>query len=314
MSEDKPCQKGIILAGGTGSRLYPLTKVTNKQLLPIFDKPTIYYPLTTLMLSGIREFLIICTPSDLPGVQNFLGDGHQWGIDIKYAPQEEPKGLPDAFIIGESFIKDDPVALILGDNFFHGQGLSALLNHAAMNTGGVHLFAYVVRDPSRYGVVVLDGYGAPLEIEEKPENPKSRYAVTGLYFYDNQVVELAKTLTPSKRGELEITDLNRLYIEKNEAAVHVLGRGFVWFDVGTPESLANASHYVQVLEERQATGIACPEEVAWRMNYISDEELETLAASLPKGSYAEYIGMLLERHETVHEVDPSQLRRRKDDL
>lgn len=298
------CRKGIILAGGSGTRLYPMTAVTNKQLLPIYDKPTIYYPLTTLMLAGINDILIICNPGDQKALELCLQDGSQWNISIQYAIQEAPNGLAEAFLIGESFIHNQPVALILGDNFYYGHGFSGLLEKTAQDVNGCHLLAYVVRDPRRYGVVVLDEHGQAKSIIEKPTEPLSRYAVTGLYFYDQQVVDYAKQLKPSARGELEITDLNNLYLQNNQVSVNVLGRGFVWFDVGTPESLAKASQYVQVVQERQAIGIACPEEVAWRMKYISDQAFYELCKQLPDNNYRQYLMSLLEEDMYVVQSHP----------
>ena len=290
------CTKGIILAGGSGTRLYPLTTLTNKQFLPIYNKPAIYYPLTTLMLAGIKDILIISNPSDKKTLENNLGNGKAWNINISYAEQLSPRGIPEAFIIGENFIGNDNVALILGDNFFHGPGFSDVLEATTQNIKGAHLFAYGVSDPKRFGVVSFDKYGKITQIEEKPEKPKSRFAVTGLYFYDNSVIEYAKSLRPSKRGELEITDLNNLYVIQNKAYVNLLGRGFVWFDIGTPLALNQASSYVHVLEEQQAVGIACPEEVSWRMGWINNTQFEALISKLPNGQYASYLNEILHEY------------------
>lgn len=293
------CKKGIILAGGSGSRLYPLTSLTNKQFLPIYNKPAIYYPITTLMLSGIRDILIISNPNDTKVLNESLGDGSSWNINISYAQQLEPKGIPEAFIIGEKFIGNDNVALILGDNFFHGPGFSNIIEQTAQNIFGAHLFAYAVSDPQRFGIVNFDKHGRIKQIEEKPTQPKSKYAVTGLYFYDNRAIEYAKSLKPSARGELEITDLNNLYVIQEQAYVNLLGRGFVWFDVGTPESLSKASSYVRVLEEQQGIGIACPEEVAWRMGWISINELISIIGRIPDCQYSKYLNAVLKESEDI---------------
>lgn len=294
--------KGIILAGGNGTRLYPLTTLTNKQFLPIYNKPAIYYPLTTLMLAGIKDILIISNPSDKKILEQSLGNGNTWNINLSYAEQLAPRGIPEAFTIGEEFIGDSNVALILGDNFFHGPGFSEVLENTAKNIRGAHLFAYPVSDPKRFGIVSFDREGKIFDIEEKPENPKSRFAVTGLYFYDNKVVEYAKKLSQSPRGELEITDLNNMYVANDNAYINLLGRGFVWFDVGTPLSLNQASSYVHVLEEQQAIGIACPEEVSWRMGWITDKELKALISILPASKYSEYLeNILLESQELLPE-------------
>ncbi|MEN6435721.1 MAG: glucose-1-phosphate thymidylyltransferase RfbA [Anaerolineaceae bacterium] len=281
--------KGIILAGGMGTRLYPLTLAVSKQLLPVYDKPMVYYPLSMLMLAGIREVLVISTDNDIQAYQALLGNGKQWGISFSYAVQEKPRGLPDAFLVGESFIGNDPVCLILGDNIFFGTGLPEQLRRAATIKSGAIIFAYPVKDPQRYGVVELDENNHVISIEEKPKAPKSNYAVPGIYFYDKKVVELSKKLKASSRGELEISDLNRLYMELGELQVSLLGRGIAWLDAGTHESLLQASSFVQAVEERQGLMIACPEEIAYRMGYISKEELSQLAQKLIHNQYGKYL-------------------------
>ncbi|QIG98772.1 MULTISPECIES: glucose-1-phosphate thymidylyltransferase RfbA [Bradyrhizobium] len=281
--------KGIILAGGTGSRLYPVTTVVSKQLLPVFDKPMIYYPLSTLMLGGIRDILIISTPQDKPLFQRLLGDGHEIGIRFSYATQETPRGLADAFIVGRDFIGDDSVALVLGDNIFYGHGLPSMLSAASVRKKGATVFGYVVNAPEQYGVVELDSTNRALSIEEKPKRPKSNVAVTGLYFYDNDVVDIAAGIKPSPRGEIEITDVNKAYLERGDLYVEVLGRGFAWLDTGTHSSLVEASHFVQILEQRQGLRIACPEEIALRQGYISLEAFAKVAQKTAKSSYGEYL-------------------------
>jgi len=281
--------KGIILAGGSGTRLYPVTQAISKQLLPIYDKPMVYYPLSTLMLAGIRDILLISTPKDTPRFEELLGDGRKWGIRLKYQEQKSPDGIAQAFLIGKKFIGNDPVALILGDNLFHGHDLTALLKKAAQKKRGATIFAYPVDDPERYGVVQFDKRGKAIGIEEKPKRPRSRYAVVGLYFYDNRVVEIAAGLKPSARGELEITDVNKAYLERGQLDVAPMGRGYAWLDTGTHESLLEASHFIETIERRQGLKIACPEEIAYRMGYISGAKLKALARPLAKSGYGEYL-------------------------
>ncbi len=287
-------RKGILLVGGSGTRLHPATKVISKQLMPVYDKPMVYYPLSTIMLAGIREILVISTPHDLPLYRKLLGDGSSWGLQFEYAEQPEPKGIAQALVIGEAFLNGDPACLILGDNIFYGHGMAQTLQAATARDTGATVFAYHVRDPARYGVVVLDGAGRPTDIEEKPKNPRSNFAVTGLYFYDGHAAEIARNLKPSARGELEITDVNREYLGRGALNVEVFGRGTAWLDTGTHDSLLEAATFVSVLEARQGLKVACPEEIAWRMGYIDTDQLRQLAEPLKNSGYGQYLLDLIE--------------------
>ena len=286
-------RKGIILAGGSGTRLHPATLAISKQLLPVFDKPMIYYPLSTLMLAGIQDILIISTPQDTPRFEQLLGDGKKWGLNLQYAVQESPDGLAQAFLIGEQFIGNDLSALVLGDNIFYGHDFHLLLNAANQRPNGASIFAYHVHDPERYGVAEFDGDGKVLSLEEKPQSPKSNYAVTGLYFYDQQVIDIAKSIKPSARGELEITDVNRAYLARGSLSVEIMGRGYAWLDTGTHASLLEAGQFIATLEKRQGLKVACPEEIAFRQGWIGEAELESLAATLSKNGYGQYLQRLL---------------------
>ena len=292
-------RKGIILAGGSGTRLHPATLAISKQLLPVYDKPMVYYPVSTLMLAGMRDIMLISTPQDTPRFEQLLGDGRQWGINLHYAVQPSPDGLAQAFLIGEQFLGDAPSALVLGDNIFYGHDFQPLLGSAMARQQGATVFAYHVTDPERYGVAEFDAQGKVLSLEEKPKAPKSNYAVTGLYFYDNQVVPLAKSLQPSPRGELEITDLNRLYLAQGQLSVEIMGRGYAWLDTGTHDSLLDASQFIATLERRQGLKIACPEEIAWRHGWIDDEQLAKLATPLTKNGYGQYLQRLLHEKDGV---------------
>lgn len=297
MTETSYFRKGILLAGGAGSRLHPITRAVSKQLLPVYDKPMVYYPLSTLMLAGLRQILLITTPEDMPVFQRLLGDGQQWGIEIYYRVQPRPEGIAQAFLIGRDFIGSESVALILGDNIFYGQGFQGMLARVVTRSEGATVFAYPVKDPQRYGVVELDEAGRPVSIVEKPTQPKSRYAVTGLYFYDNEVVSIAASLQPSARGELEITDVNRAYLERQRLHVERFGRGFAWLDTGTHESLLQAANFIQTIEHRQGWKIACLEEIALRKGFISQLQFATLADQYPGSSYGQYLKELLETEE-----------------
>ena len=303
--------KGIILAGGSGTRLHPITRGVSKQMLPIYDKPMIYYPLSVLMLSGIREILIISTPTDLPNFERMLGDGKDFGLSLSYAEQPSPDGLAQAFLIGEEFIGDDSVCLILGDNIFYGHGFSGMLQQASQRVSGATVFGYQVSDPERFGVVAFDEFGVATSIEEKPETPKSDYAVTGLYFYDNRVVDIAKSIRPSARGELEITDVNNVYLEAGELNVSIMGRGFAWLDTGTHDSLMDAGHYVQTLERRQGLKVACLEEIAYRNGWLRRSQVQAIGEQLQKTGYGQYLLKVAQEPE-VPDVKSTPRRRRSD--
>ncbi len=297
--------KGIVLAGGSGTRLYPVTRVVSKQLLPVYDKPMIYYPLSTLMLAGIRDTLVISTPTDLPKFEQLLGDGSQWGLNLQYAVQPSPDGLAQAFVIGKNFVGKGSVSLVLGDNIFYGHGLSESLQRAAGRETGATVFGYYVKDPERYGVIEFDADGHAVGVEEKPLRPRSHYAVTGLYFYDNQVLEIAENLEPSERGELEITDVNLEYLRRGELRVEVMSRGTAWLDTGTHESLQQATNFIETLEQRQGLKVSCPEEIAYRMGYITAEQLVQLAETMKKSSYGQYLLGLVGSEDSVAGLDPS---------
>ncbi|GAA0534248.1 glucose-1-phosphate thymidylyltransferase RfbA [Pigmentiphaga daeguensis] len=295
MTNSPSARKGLILAGGSGTRLHPVTHCVSKQLMPIYDKPMIYYPLTTLMLAGIRDILIITTPRDARAFSDLLGDGSRWGVNLTYAQQPSPDGLAQAFLIGADFIGQHPAALVLGDNIFHGHGLPDMLHRASGRASGATVFGYFVSDPERYGVVEFDAEGRAIDLVEKPSNPKSNYAVTGLYFYDNDVVSLAREVKPSARGELEITDLNNAYLKRGDLHVEIMGRGYAWLDTGTHDSLLDASNFIQVMQARQGLQIACPEEIAWRLGWIDDAQLERVGSALAKNNYGRYLLNLLKQ-------------------